>query len=198
MQSPVLRALEFDRIVELVREFALTPMGDLRLAELAPSADASVVAAALAATTETVRFIVKHGVFPVRAAADLPVTLEALTVEGRALEAPRLLALASFLDSIEEARLNIRRASGSFPIIERAAAGAASFKGEIAQTRDKIDPSGEVVDHARRRCGRFAIGCANRKPGFAARWSPICAGATPSNISRIRSLPNGMAATFWW
>ena len=32
MQSAVLRALEFDRIVEMVRGFALTPMGDERLA----------------------------------------------------------------------------------------------------------------------------------------------------------------------
>jgi DNA mismatch repair protein MutS2 len=148
MQPAVLRALEFDRIVELVRDFALTPMGRVRLAGLAPSTDRAQVAGALAATTETVRYISKHGVFPVRAAADLPTTLEALTVEGRALEAHRLLMLASFLDSIEETRVTIRRVSSSFPIIDRAAAGAASFRGEIAQTRDKIDPSGEVVDHA--------------------------------------------------
>jgi hypothetical protein len=45
-------------------------------------------------------------------------------------------------------RASIRRAPGSFPLLDAASGGVASFKGEIAQTRDKIDPSGDVVDHA--------------------------------------------------
>src|SRR5439155_192395 len=77
-----------------------------------------------------------------------PPILLALAVEGRALEPLRLLSLANFLDTMDEARAAIRRAPGSFPQIEAASGGAASFKGETAQTRDKIDESGEVADHA--------------------------------------------------
>jgi DNA mismatch repair protein MutS2 len=148
MQPGALRALEFDRIVETVKGFALTPMGAERLARLLPSTDLRQVAQLLAATSETSRYITAQGVFPLRATSDLPQTLAALAVEGRALEALRLLALAAFLDSIDESRAGIRRAPGSFPLLEAASGGAASFKGETAQTRDKIDPSGEVVDHA--------------------------------------------------
>lgn len=148
MQPAVLRALEFDRIVDAVRAFALTPMGDERLEGLAPSTDRGSVAGLLAATSETVRYLVKHGVFPIRATADLPVILESLTVEGRALEGTRLLVLASFLDSIDETCTAIRRVSASFPLIERPASTAASFKGEIARTREIIDSAGDVVDHA--------------------------------------------------
>jgi DNA mismatch repair protein MutS2 len=148
MQSSALRALEFDRIVETVRGFALTPMGAERLARLQPSTDPRQVAQLLAATTETTRYIAAHGVFPLRASNELPQILAALAVEGRALEAQRLLALAAFLDSIDESKTAIRRASGSFPLLEAASGGAASFKDETAQTREKIDPSGEVVDHA--------------------------------------------------
>ena len=148
MQPSALRALEFQRIVEAVEGFALTPMGAERLARMQPSTDARHVAQLLAATTETTRYVAAHGVFPLRASAELPQILAALAVEGRALEAPRLLALASFLDSIDESRAAIRRAPGAFPLLEAASGGAASFKGETAQTRDKIDPSGDVVDHA--------------------------------------------------
>src|SRR5438477_7166249 len=148
MQPSALRALEFHRIVEAVEGFALTPMGAERLARMQPSTDARHVAQLLAATTETTRYVAAHGVFPLRASAELPQILAALAVEGRALEAPRLLALASFLDSIDEARAGIRRAPGSFPLLEAASSAAASFKGETAQVREKIDPSGEVVDHA--------------------------------------------------
>jgi len=148
MQPSALRALEFDRIVEAVRDFALTPMGAERLARLHPSTDARTVAGLLAATSETTRYVAAHGVFPLRASSELPQILTALAVEGRALEALRLLALATFLDSIDEARAGIRRAPGSYPLLEAASGGAASFKGETANTREKIDPSGDVVDHA--------------------------------------------------
>jgi DNA mismatch repair protein MutS2 len=147
MQPSALRALEFDRIVEAVTSFALTPMGAERLARLQPSTDLHRVAQLLAATSETARFVTGHGGIPLVAASDLPQTLAALAVEGRALEPLRLLALVAFLDSVDEARAAIRRA-GAFPLLEAAAAGAASFKTESADTREKIDPSGEVVDHA--------------------------------------------------
>jgi DNA mismatch repair protein MutS2 len=148
MQQGALRALEFDRIVEAVAGFAVTPMGAERLSRLAPSTDPQQVADWQAATSETVRFVTAHGLFPLRASSDLPEILEALGVQGRALESLRLLGLATFLDSIDESRANIRRAPQAFPLLEAVAAGAASFKGESAQVREKIDPSGEVVDHA--------------------------------------------------
>ena len=95
MQSSALRALEFDRIVEAVRNFALTPMGAELLDHLQPSTDPQKVAQLLSATTETVKFVTTHGVFPLRASSDLPQILAALAVEGRPLEALRLLALAA-------------------------------------------------------------------------------------------------------
>jgi DNA mismatch repair protein MutS2 len=148
MQPSALRALEFDRIVEAVTDFALTPMGAERLSRLQPSTDPQKVAQWQAATSETARFVAAHGVFPLRASSELPQILAALAVEGRALESLRLLALATFLDSIDESRAGIRRAPGSFPLLDAATSGAASFTGESAQTREKIDPSGDVVDHA--------------------------------------------------
>src|SRR6266545_1163092 len=94
MHAGALRALEFDRIVEAVTSFALTPMGGERLARLQPSTDPHKVAQLLAATTETTRYVDAHGAFPLRASSDLPQILAALAVEGRALAALRLLALA--------------------------------------------------------------------------------------------------------
>src|SRR5690349_19001876 len=148
MQSGVLRALEVDRIVEAVRGFALTPMGDERLTRLAPSSDPQKVAQALAATSETASFLNKQGGFPLRATTDLPQILTGLAVHGRALESVRLLALATFLESVDETRSAIRKVAPSVPILERVSSGVAAFKNEIAQVRDKIDSSGEVVDHA--------------------------------------------------
>src|SRR5580692_9752711 len=114
MQPGALRALEFDRVVEAVRAFALTPMGAERLAWLHPSIDPQAVAELLAHTTEAARFLAANGSLPLRAADDLLQIFAALSVEGRALEALRLLALADFLDSLDESRALVRRAPGSF------------------------------------------------------------------------------------
>lgn len=148
MQPGALRALEFDRIVEAVRSFATTPMGDERLARLAPSSDPQRVAQLLAATTETAAYVTEIGALPLSASSELPQILGALAIEGRPLDALQLLALAAFLDSIDETRAAIRRVAGSFPLLEHLSGSAASFKDEIGQARDKIDPAGDVVDHA--------------------------------------------------
>ena len=148
MHPGALRALEFDRIVDSVRGFALTPVGAERLARLAPASDAQVVAHLLAATSETAGFLAENGLFPLRASSDLPQILGALAIEGRALGAGWLLSLSAFLDSIEETRTSIRRAAGSAPLLNQVSGAAASFAGETAQAREKIDPSGDLVDHA--------------------------------------------------
>src|SRR5215471_5876022 len=148
MQPAALKALEFDRIVEMVRAFALTPMGNERLGRTVPSSDPQKVAQLLAATTETTRYLASNALFPLRATRDLPQILSALAIEGRALEAARLLDLAVFLDSVDEAKSAIRRTPGTFVVLEAATGGAASFKAESGQVREKIDDSGEVVDGA--------------------------------------------------
>ena len=148
MQANALRTLEFDRIVEAARSFSLTPMGDAELGRLAPSTDPQTVAGWLKGTTETRRYLAAYALLPLRAASDLPQILELLAVEGRALESLHLLALAAFLESVDEAKAAIHRTGGSFPILTAASGGAASFKREIAGTRDAIDSSGEVVDRA--------------------------------------------------
>src|SRR5438309_1588561 len=135
MQPSALRALEFDRIVEAVTGFALTPMGAETLAQLAPATERQQVEELLTETTETTRYLGANLLFPFRASADLPETLDTLSVEGRALEALRLLALATFLDSVDETRSAIRRAAGSYPRLEAASGGAACFKTETADTR---------------------------------------------------------------
>src|SRR6516225_7954266 len=130
MQPTALRALEFDRIVDAVRRLAQTPPGADRLARLQPSTDPREVAAALAGTAETARFLSGTGDIALRAPADLDACLTALAVEGRVLEPQALLGLASF------------------PLLGVVAETAASFEREIGEIRRKIDPAGEVQDSA--------------------------------------------------
>ena len=147
MSSGALRALEFDRIVEAVCRYAQTPPGRSRLARLVPQTDPHTVSAALAATAETVRFLADNHI-GLQAPDDLDLLLTALAVEGRALEPLQLVSLAAFLGSVDTTCAAVRRARSAFPILRSIADRTASFEAEIADTRKKIDPSGEVVDEA--------------------------------------------------
>ena len=148
MHASALRALEFDRIVSVVTGLAVTPTGRDRLGDLHPMTDPSRVGAAQRATSEGVRFLGEHAGFPLRAPSDLEEILDALTIEGRPLEALRLFGLSEYLESIEHSRTAVRKLSGSFPILVGLVDSVASFRGEIAEVRRKIEPSGEVADHA--------------------------------------------------
>src|SRR5215212_3334825 len=147
MHAGTLRALEFDRIVDAVCAYAQTPGGAARLAAMEPLTDRSVVSRALAATTETVRFLGDNQI-GLQAPAEFNDILAALTVEGRALEPLQLLALASFLASVETTASAVRRARSTFQILRAIADSVASFEREIADVRRKIDPGGEVADDA--------------------------------------------------
>ncbi|HYS27759.1 MAG TPA: endonuclease MutS2 [Vicinamibacterales bacterium] len=148
MNANVLRALEFDRIVEAVADLAVTPTGHEELLQLHPLTDPAAVAFAQKATTEGTRFLADHPGFPLRAPSDLEAIIDALGVEGRALEAGRLVSLADYLESIEHSRAAVRHATTMFPILRELVERIASFKGEIADVRKKIDPSGDVADNA--------------------------------------------------
>jgi DNA mismatch repair protein MutS2 len=148
MQSGALKALEFDRIVEAVCRLAQTPPGTARLARLHPETDGGSVAAGLAATAETARYLSGAGEIGLRASEDLDAILAHLGVEGRALEATALLSMATFLGSVEATATGIRRNRAAFPLLAGVAETAASFEREVADIRRKIDPGGEVVDDA--------------------------------------------------
>ena len=148
MHAGALRALEFDRIVSVVSGLAVTPTGQDSLAELTPAVDAARVIALQRATTEGTRFLSDHPGFPLRAPSDLDAILESLAVDGRALEALRLLKLGDYLESIEQSRQAIRRVGSAFPILSQQVDAVASFSSEIADVRRKIEPSGDIADNA--------------------------------------------------
>ncbi|HEY7191518.1 MAG TPA: endonuclease MutS2 [Vicinamibacterales bacterium] len=148
MQSGALRALEFDRIRSVVSGLAVTSLGRDRLAAVEPDTNASSVIAAQRSTTEGVRFLGDHPGFPLRAPIDLDETIEALGIEGRALEPLRLLGLADYVESIELTRQAVAKVGAAFPILRALVDKVASFRQEVADVRRKIEPSGEVADNA--------------------------------------------------
>ena len=148
MHAGALRALEFNRIAAVVTDLAVTPTGRGRLSELHPLTDTAKVVSAQQATTEGTRFLEEQPGFPLRAPEELEEILDALGMEGRALEPLRLLGLSDYLESIEQSRAAVVRLQAPFPVLRALVDTVASFRGEVADVRRKIDPGGEVADNA--------------------------------------------------
>lgn len=146
MQAAVFRALEFDRIRDVLATRASTPLGRARLLALEPSTDPDEVHALLDLTLEAVAFERTGGSLGIRTPEDLIAILSALGVEAQPLEPLPLLGLATFLDSVDEVVNAAARRAG--PALSAIAAGAASFSDESAAVRRAIEPTGEVSDRA--------------------------------------------------
>jgi DNA mismatch repair protein MutS2 len=142
------RTLEFDRIVDAVGALALTPLGAEALSDLEPSTDPQVVIRLQASTSETVRFLERHPLFPLRAGEALPDALHALEMVGRPLDPLQLRIVADFVDSVDQARASVGRAGADFPILRELVVKVTAFKDEVGAVRQAIDAGGEILDQA--------------------------------------------------
>ena len=100
MQPGVFRALEFDRVRDVLAQAALTPLGRHRLLVLEPEVSPERVRATLALTTEAVGFVSAAGSLAMAAPDDLETLLVTLDVADQPLEPLGLLAVARFVESV--------------------------------------------------------------------------------------------------
>jgi DNA mismatch repair protein MutS2 len=155
MHPVALRALEVDRIREMLAREACTPLGRARALTLAPATETAEVRAGLELAAEASRFVRDAGSLALVAPEDLPDILERLRLGPEPLEPLALLGLAGFVDSLDSTARAIRGAaeergtSGtSFPRLAPIAARAPSFRTEAAAIRRAIEPGGDLHDDA--------------------------------------------------
>ena len=198
MHAGALRALEFDRIVTRRGRpcrHAHRP-GPAGGAALRPSMPRDVIAAQRA-TTEGTRFLADHPGFPLRAPSDLDAILDALGVEGRALEAAAAAGLGR-LSRVDRA-VAAGDHEGSAPRFR--SCSAAGRRGRVVQAARSPTSAARSSRRARSpttrapRSPRFASACAGRSSACGRRSTRSCAAARPRSICRSRSSPIATAAT---
>ena len=150
MHAGTQTTLEFDRVVEAVASHALTPLGARELLRLRPLTDRRAVQAALAHTTEGVRFLAANeGGLPLEAPDDLAEILSRLAIEAHPLAPIDLRKLAEFLRSLERSCQAVRAAGGGpYPALTAIVDGSAAWTRECGDVERKIDAAGEVADDA--------------------------------------------------
>ncbi len=156
MQPAVLRALEFDRIREVLSREAATALGRERALALEPAVDRDEVAARLALTAEALAYGRAGGSLAIDAPEDLADILVGLDLVDEPLLPLHLVGLARFVTSVDDVAAAIRRragdgpsqAGGAYELLHRIAARAASFEAETAAVQRAVLPTGEITDAA--------------------------------------------------
>ena len=196
MNAGALRALEFDRIVEAVGRFALTPWGAARLAAAA-AADGRRPSCA----TRWPRPARRCGCsadapIDLRAAGDLDATLGCAR-RRRTRRSNRFSSSPSRISSRRSTPRPLPSAASrmrSNPAGHRRHGGVVRARDGGHPAEDRSRPATSSTTRVRS-CGRCAIGCANSGPGCAARSSRTSAARTRRSIYSSRSSPIGTAAT---
>ena len=109
MQPAVLRALEFDRIREVLSREAATALGRERALALEPAVDRDEVAARLALTAEALAYGRAGGSLAIDAPEDLADILVGLDLVEEPLPPLHLVGLARFVTSVDDVAAAIRR-----------------------------------------------------------------------------------------
>jgi len=149
MNEQAFQILEFDKLRELLRGGAQTPMGREQLAALAPSGDLAQLKRELAAAAECAQ-LRKRGVK--WSFADLKDPSEALArlrVAGTALDPITILDLSRLASQALSARASIMAERDQSPVLSEIVANLPrELNSLVARIANKILPSGELDDRA--------------------------------------------------
>jgi DNA mismatch repair protein MutS2 len=148
LNAHTFRALEFDRIRELLLQGAGSAAGKVRLGGLRPLTEPAAVREALVRTTEGRRLLEGAGRQPYHDLPDPGPALAGARVGGAQLEPRQLLDLASFIQGGVEIVQAVRRADEDSPRLARLASEVSDASDLAALLRRALLPTGEVADDA--------------------------------------------------
>ncbi len=142
-----LRDLEFDRLKEIVRRHASSPLGEEAVAALVPVTDRAAIESTFAEVSQAAAFLGAEGRFSLGGVRDLAPLLDRAR-QGGALGGDEFLVVLQTVDATVEIRDLLHSKSG-FPQLqahaERLTAGGDAVRRRLRAT---IDERGEVRDDA--------------------------------------------------
>jgi DNA mismatch repair protein MutS2 len=140
--------LEFDKLLELLRQRTTCAPGRRFVDRLHPGADRAAVTAAFALIREAREWLRTGRELGFGALADPAGWLERIAEPGMVLEAKEFLAAATLLETSGWLRQQFREEEGEFPLLAARAAELSDFKDTLAVIRRSVLPGGEISDDA--------------------------------------------------
>ncbi len=140
--------LEFDKLLELLRQRTTCAPGRRFVDGLHPGADRAAVTAAFALIREAREWLRTGRELGFGALADPESWLERIAGPGMVLEAKEFLDAATLLETSGWLRQQFREEEAKFPLLAARAAELSDFKDTLAVIRRSVLPGGEISDDA--------------------------------------------------
>ncbi len=136
--------LEFEQLKQLVGCFIAGPLGRLELEKVEPCSDRAQLEQSLAETAEAMGLLREDSKPPLTGLADCTMAVQKLRIEGAVLEGREIADLTMLLDRVTQIRSLLQGA----PRLSARVSGLADFRPLLKDLTGKIQPDGQVADHA--------------------------------------------------
>jgi DNA mismatch repair protein MutS2 len=149
MDERSLKALEFFQVLEALKEFSVSPLGQRRCLTLRPSGHLPFIQSRLTEVLELKEVLEIHGDFPLQGLKDVEAILRKLDMEGSALTVPEILDLYHHLVLAKDLRrFFLKLGSDAFPHLQEKVSRLSSLKALEKEILQAIHPKGEILDRA--------------------------------------------------
>lgn len=149
MNEQAFQILEFDKLRELLRRGAQTPMGRDRLESLSPIADLAELTRQLAAAAECAYARKRGAKWTFDELNDPTEAIARLRIAGTALDPVTILGLSRLCSQTLSARSSIMAERDDCPVLSEIVAGLPrELNSLVARISNKILPTGELDDRA--------------------------------------------------
>ena len=148
MEIRTIQALELDKVIDILKEHATSPLGRHLAASLAPATDEFEVTTSLQKTQEMLDILEKGELFNFAEIQDMGPILQKTGCEGIPLSAEELLHCRRAMELGWELRECLIAKHSRTQILAKMGGGIPDFSEVSAAVSQKIDPSGEVRDRA--------------------------------------------------
>ena len=148
MSRTALDVLEFDKLLELLRQRTTCAPGRRFVDGLQPGMDRAAITAAFALIREAREWLRAARELGFGGLADPQSWLERIEGPGMVLEAREFLDAATLLETAAWLRQQFREEETKFPLLAARAAALSEFKDLLAVIRRSVLPNGEISDDA--------------------------------------------------
>jgi DNA mismatch repair protein MutS2 len=149
MDERSLKALEFFQVLEALKEFSVSPLGQRRCLTLRPSGHLPFIQSRLTEVLELKEVLEIHGDLPLQGLKDVEEILRKLDVEGSALTVSEILDLYHHVVLAKDLRrFFLKLGIDAFPHLQEKISRLSSLKALEKEILQAIHPKGEILDRA--------------------------------------------------
>jgi DNA mismatch repair protein MutS2 len=148
MDDHSLKVLEFYRILEILKEFSISPLGQKRCLALRPSKDLHSIQSRLAEVFELKEILRTFGDIPIRGLKDIEAALKRLEVEGAVLNIQEIMDIHQQMVLCKGIKRFFQKSEIKAPHLQEKVSKLSSLKALEKEILQAINTKGEILDRA--------------------------------------------------